>query len=48
MVEKAVIEYGTPYYTKYMPYLLETVDGQVRFTGMIFFGNLTPEIVYVL
>lgn len=37
MVEKAVIEYGTPYYTKYMPYLLETVDGQVD--SAILFGQ---------
>ena len=28
-VEKAVMEYGVPYYEKYMPYILETVDGQV-------------------
>jgi len=35
MVEKAVIEYGTPYYTKYVPYLLETVDGQVDYAIMV-------------
>lgn len=29
-VEKAVMEYGVPYYEKYMPFILETVDGQVR------------------
>ena len=23
------MEYGVPYYEKYMPYILETVDGQV-------------------
>lgn len=35
-VEKAVMEYGVPYYEKYMPYILETVDGQVDYA--ILFG----------
>lgn len=35
-VEKAVMEYGVPCYEKYMPYILETVDGQVDYA--ILFG----------